>query len=245
MQASRCHQRCKGATKVPLMTTSHHDRKNPGCEVVIGGTHADGEYCEATVFNSLRDFIETNTSFEVLAVDIPIGLPEGTACRGCDYAAREYLKPNTSSVFITPPRCILAAPTYQEANEISWRKYNRGVSAQAFALGARILEVEPVAANDNRLVETHPEACFREMKNRPLAYTKKSWNGQMERRRLLQRHGIRVPNYLRQAGGVPPDDLLDAAAAAWTAWRVANGEAKVLPDSAAGCARSRRGVIWY
>jgi len=30
---------------------------------------------------------------------------------------------------------------------------------------------------------------------------------------------------------VPPDDLLDAAAAAWTAWRVATGKAEVLPVS--------------
>jgi hypothetical protein len=40
-----------------------------------------------------------------------------------------------------------------------------------------------------------------------------------------------LPDQLEDAGTVPPDDLLDAAAAAWTAWRVATGKAEVLPVS--------------
>ena len=56
---------------------------------------------------------------------------------------------------------------------------------------------------------------------------------------------IHLPDDLPDAGKVPPDDLLDAVAAAWSAWRVIRGKAEVLPRSAAGCDRSRRAVIWY
>ena len=205
----------------------------------------DGHFDRATITKSLADFLEETKELEVLAVDISIGLPEGKEHRQCDIAAKVFLKPRSSTVFFTPPRPVLEAPTYQEGNQLSWRDYERGVSAQAYALGQKILEVDPVAAGDDRIIEVHPEVCFRAMKGEPLDYSKHSWNGQAERRRLIAGAGIHLPDDLPDAGKVPPDDLLDAAAAAWSAWRVAQGTAKVLPDSAAGCDRTRRAVIWY
>ena len=205
----------------------------------------DGEFDHAAVTKTLAEFLAGSKSLEVLAVDIPIGLPEGKEHRHCDLAAKAFLKPKSSSVFFTPPRPVLEAPTYQEGNRLSWRDYERGVSAQAYALGQKILDVDPIAASDDRIIEVHPEVCFLAMKGEPLGYSKHSWNGQAERRRLIAGAGIILPDHLPGAGKVPPDDLLDAAAAAWTAWRVARGEAKVLPPSAAGCDRTRRAVIWY
>ena len=76
-----------------------------------------------------------------------------------------------------------------------------------------ILEVDPIAAKDDRIIETHPEVCFRAMKGEPLAYSKKTWNGQGERRSLIADAGIDLPQHLPDAGKVPPDDVLDAAAA--------------------------------
>ena len=181
----------------------------------------------------------------MLAVDIPIGLPRGKEHRQCDLAAKAFLKPKSSSVFFTPPRPVLEAPTYQEGNQLSRHDYERGVSAQAYALGQKILEVDPIAASNDRIIEVHPEVCFCAMKGGPLDYSKHSWNGQAERRQLIARAGIELPDELEDAGTVPPDDLLDASAAAWTAWRVAAGRAQVLPSSAAGCDTSRRGVIWF
>ena len=101
------------------------------------------------------------------------------------------------------------------------------------------------AAGDDRIIEVHPEVCFRAMKGRPLDDSKHTWNGQTERRRLIAGAGIDFPDHIPDAGKVPSDDLFDAAAAAWSAWRVAQGNAKVLPESAAGCGKTRRAVIWY
>ena len=83
------------------------------------------------------------------------------------------------------------------------------------------------------------------MKGSALEDSKHSWNGQIERRRLISKAGIDLPDHLQDAKKVPPDDILDSAAAAWIAWRVALGKAKVLPESAEGCGRTRREVIWY
>ena len=204
----------------------------------------DGNFDRAIVTKNLAEFLEETQGLGVLAVDIPIGLPEGREHRQCDLAAKAFLKPRSSSVFFTPPRPVLKAPTYQEGNQLSWRDYERGVSAQAYALGQKILEVDPVAAGDDRIIEVHPEVCFRAMKGEPLDNSKHSWNGQTERRRLIAGAGIDLPDHLPDAGKAPPDDLLDAAAAAWTAWRVATGKAEILPGSSARCATSQRHVIW-
>ena len=204
----------------------------------------DGRFAHATVTKNLADFLEETQDLEVLAVDIPIGLPEGKEYRQCDLAAKTFLKPRSSSVFFTPPRLVIEKPTYAEANRLSKCEFDRGISAQAYALRTKILEVDPIAAGNDRVIEVHPEVCFRAMKGEPLDYSKHSWNGQAERRRLIAGVGIDLPDHLPDAGKAPPDDLLDAAAAAWTAWRVVRGKAGVLPSSAAGCDPGRRGVIW-
>ena len=205
----------------------------------------DGDFDHAIVTKNLTDFLGETQGLGVLAVDIPIGLPEGKEHRQCDLAAREFLRPRSSSVFSTPPRPVIEESTYDEANRLSKREYGRGVSCQAYALRAKILEVDPIAASNDRIIEVHPEVCFCAMKGGPLDYSKHSWNGQAERRQLIARAGIELPDELEDAGTVPPDDLLDAAAAAWTAWRVAGGKAEILPSSAAGCDTSRRRVIWF
>ena len=77
---------------------------------------------------------------------------------------------------------------------------------------------------------------------------KKTWAGQMVRRRLLERHGIELPDDLGPVGVVPPDDVIDAAAAAWSAARIASGKAAVCsaaenlePNESLG----RLSHIWY
>jgi predicted RNase H-like nuclease len=80
-----------------------------------------------------------------------------------------------------------------------------------------------------RVVEVHPEASFREMAGAPLGANKKSYDGLMMRLELLEKGGIFLPKKL-SIGRVAVDDVLDAAAAAWTANRYAEGRAKSLPE---------------
>jgi predicted RNase H-like nuclease len=62
-----------------------------------------------------------------------------------------------------------------------------------------------------------------------LTYRKKSAGGMFERLELLLLHGIDISEY-GPVAVVPIDDVLDAAAAAWTAARIARGVAVSLPD---------------
>jgi predicted RNase H-like nuclease len=60
---------------------------------------------------------------------------------------------------------------------------------------------------------------------------------------LLRRHGIELTE-LRAAAPAPLDDVLDAAAAAWSAQRIADGVASTLP-SPPEPVDGQRIAIWY
>ncbi len=105
-----------------------------------------------------------------------------------------------------------------------------GVSAQAHALGPRVLHVTALAQTNPRLYEVHPEVSFRATNDgRPLRYRKKTAGGALERIKLLAAHGIHLDQFA-ELSIVPLDDVLDAAAAAWTAHRIATATAHSLPD---------------
>ena len=167
-------------------------------------------------------FLPVDTDFailrdaQVIAVDIPIGFGP----RRADVAARAFLTGAASTVFTTPPRHLIEMPFGP----------GLGISAQSHALGARILHVTGVARADSRLREVHPEVSFRAMNERsPVGYRKKSAAGAIKRIELLRRQEIEITR-LTDAASAPLDDVLDAAAAAWSAQRILSGEAKSLPD---------------
>ena len=163
-----------------------------------------------TDFAPLRDA-------EVIAIDVPIGFgPE----RAADTEARQALAGAASSVFATPSREVLETP------------FRAGLScpAQAHALGPRVIHVTDLARSDPRLHEVHPELSFQEMNGgRPLGLRKKSAGGALRRIELLAEQGIALGD-LGEAYPAPLDDVLDAAAAAWSAHRIARGEHRSLPD---------------
>jgi predicted RNase H-like nuclease len=154
-----------------------------------------------------------------------------------DAEARRAVGRRASSVFTTPPREVLLAATYEEANTIARELTGKGITKQSFALRHRILEVDRLAAQDERVIEVHPEVSFAMLAQRPLAHSKHTAEGLAERRKLLRHAGLELP---AAPSGVPAADLLDAAAAAWTAARYASGAALPLPVGH----EERLGAIW-
>jgi predicted RNase H-like nuclease len=108
----------------------------------------------------------------VVAIDIPIGLPVAGP-RQADVLARSLVGRRASSVFSTPVRAALAAATHAEATALSVRATGKGLSQQAYALGAKILEVDQWArAAPCPVIEVHPEVCFATMAGRALSHPK-------------------------------------------------------------------------
>jgi predicted RNase H-like nuclease len=195
----------------------------------------DGRFAESLRASTFAQLLPALAGAAAIGVDIPIGLPREGA-RPADRAARAFIGPRRSSVFPAPSRAALAEATYAAARAVL-----PSLSAQSFALGAKILEVGDCL--DERVFEVHPEVSFAALANRCLLHSKRSWNGQMERRRLLAEAGIELPDALPVAGAAA-DDVLDAAIAAWTATRKARGEAATLPPEPP-LQNGRPVAIWY
>jgi predicted RNase H-like nuclease len=207
-----------------------------GADVVSGGWVSvawDGADTDVERFSTVANLVAEHPDAAAFVLDIPIGLPTRPP-RSADAAARRLVGKRRSSVFDAPPLTVLEAPSYSEALARSRELFGKGISAQSFALKARILDARAVASNDERIVEAHPEVSFTLMLGEPAKWAKKSWNGQNVRRQTLVAHGLDLPDSLESAGATPVDDVLDAAACAWTALRVVEGEAVVLGDPSEG-----------
>ncbi len=170
---------------------------------------------------------------QVVAVDIPIGLPAGGKRRRADLEARTVLGAQRSSVFLTPPRVVLDAPTQAEATLLSRAAGSVGVSIQTFYLLGKLAEVDALLRADpaaaGRTVEAHPEVSLRRLGGRVLP-PKRTLEGGRARLDVLRTWLPDLELPARLPGRAQPDDCLDAVACAWTAARWLRGEADVLGD---------------
>ena len=199
-------------------------------------------FVDAHAFGHFADLAQDLANVDVLAVDIPIGIGDSHP-RLADIAARKFVGRRRSSVFLTPPISVLKASDYASARRTAREQFDIGVSAQAYALAPKILEVDEVARTDARIIEVHPEVSFTAMAGAEMAFSKTTWNGQKARERLLTENKIRLPDDLAGPGAAKPDDVLDAAAAAWTARRYALNQANCLP--AVTQTGGSSSAIWY
>lgn len=200
------------------------------------GIAACGAEVQAYLDAEIEGLVQQATAdgpLTVVGIDMPIGLAD-SGLRQADVLARAAAGPRWQSVFMTPVRSAVETGDYALAVAENRRCGGGGISRQAFGLRAKIGQVDrwlrtPPA--DLRVVEVHPELSFGAMAGAPLPERKHSWAGVVRRRQLLADQGIVLPDDLGVPGRTAgPDDVLDAAAVAWTALRVADGCARCLPD---------------
>src|SRR5580692_10043103 len=161
----------------------------------------------------------------IVGIDMPLGLLD-SGWREADRVARGLLGPRRSSVFAIPPRAVWAQASYQAASERCRELTGQGLSIQAWGLRAKLLEADRFRGSCGYpLYEVHPELAFCALAGAPLAHSKHTAAGRERRRELLSRAGITLPRIPR----APVTDTLDAAAVAYSAWRIATGRAVVIP----------------
>jgi predicted RNase H-like nuclease len=165
----------------------------------------------------------------VVGIDMPLGLLDD-GWRVADVLARRALGRRGVTVFAIPPRPVWQQPTYAEANRACRELTGKGLSAQTWGLRGKILEADAYRRTSAaRLHEVHPELAFAVLAGAPLAASKHTAAGLLIRRELLARAGITLPP---RVPGAPENDLLDAAAVAWSARRIAAAEAVTLTSPA-------------
>ena len=200
--------------------------------VVLDPTRRASVFVAADIAGLVALVRETHP-VSVVAVDIPIGLPDSSG-RLADAEARRVLVGKSSSVFSTPVRAALEAATYAEgrAANLAATEGRTSVSAQAYALREKVLQADAWVRSGPGVpvIEVHPEVSFSRMAGAPVLARKKDEDGVRARREALAAHGIVAPPWFRGAG-FGEDDLLDACAAAWTAVRHSLGVSESFPET--------------
>ena len=209
------------------------------------------------VVSRFADVVTAPEAPAVIAVDIPIGLPErvGPGGRAAENAVRPLLGARQSSVFSVPSRAAIAERDYRAACALALQTSDppRKVSKQLFNIAPKIREVDdflrdcPDAAG--RIHETHPELAFwflngerevpepKKVKSRPYP------PGLALRRRLLAQ-GVVPVDGLPVPDGAGADDLIDAVACALVARRIHDGVARAYPPAIERDGRGLRMAIW-
>jgi predicted RNase H-like nuclease len=199
----------------------------------------------AVAFPRFADVLAAAQAPAIVAVDIPIGLPErvGHGGREAENAVRPLLGARQSSVFSVPSRAAIAAADYIAACRAALATSDppRKVSKQLFNIAPKIREVDAVLRADQaaaaRVYEVHPELAFWRLNGeRPLSEPKKVKSrpyapGLALRKDLLKAEGL--PASLIDATppkGAAADDLIDALACAAVARRIHAGLARPFPD---------------
>jgi len=188
------------------------------------------------VHPTLLSIVKESPGPSVVAVDMPVGLVD-SGSRECDVLARKLLAPvRSSSVFSAPIRPILAANDRETASGIRNEVEGKRIGVTEWSIVPKVREVDELLRAQpalQRVVrEVHPELCFAAMNDcTPMPHGKKSLVGREERIEVLRpQFGDAVERALgSRPSGCAADDMLDAFACLWTAMRIAQGTARVIP----------------
>jgi predicted RNase H-like nuclease len=227
----------------------------PAGWVAVWRDHPDNRP-KTAVFSDIRSLIADIPQSAIIAVDMPIGLPDFVTGggRGPEKAVRPFLAERQSSVFSVPSRTAVYAEcgpfsgqgamiqAHKRANKVALETSDppRKISIQAFNLFPKIRQIDALLREwpdlTSRVFESHPEFAFARLNGgSPMKLPKKikgkvNPSGMDERKDLLASHGLP-----RQILDQPPpkgaaaDDFLDACAMFLIAGRIARGEASPHP----------------
>jgi predicted RNase H-like nuclease len=212
---------------------------------IVAFVQPAGDEASVRVVPRFTDVLAAPEAPAVVAVDMPIGLPERArhGGRAAESAVRPLLGGRQSSVFSVPSRAALEAADYREACRIALASSDppRMVSKQLFMLAPKIREVDGCLRVDAeaaaRVFEVHPEVAFWRLNGGRALDQPKKVKGRCHepgldlRRRLLLDAGLpaAVVNGTPSRGAAS-DDLLDALACAAVARRIHAGVARPFPD---------------
>jgi predicted RNase H-like nuclease len=212
---------------------------------IVAFVRPDAADSRLRVVPMFKDILTAAEAPAIVAIDIPIGLPErvGVGGRAAENAVRPLLGARQSSVFSVPSRAAIYAGDYREACRVAQATSDppRKVSKQLFNIAPKIREVDAALRSDPptiaRVFEVHPEVAFWRLNggyalSEPKKVKSRCYEpGLASRRRLLAADGI--PGDVLGAPppkGAGPDDVLDALACAAIARRIHLGTAEPFPN---------------
>lgn len=229
-----------------------------GCKAGwVAAINAPDQAMRVAVYPTFSELMRDVPADAMLAVDMPIGLPD--CIEGGGRTPEKHVRPmlgqRQSSVFSIPARQVVEMggqmigktehdyPLHQRASDLAKTLSDppKGVSIQAFYLFPKILELDRLLRAEpsvqQRLFESHPEVAFTVLNGGQSMQEPKKVKGRInpagmqERMALLASLGI-PEEVLSQPTpkGAAADDVLDAFVCNLVAARIAGGQARCSPD---------------
>jgi predicted RNase H-like nuclease len=244
----RRHRQHASVRRMDKMAPSNWLAGVDGCRAgwLAAFMHAGRREIRIRVCSDFADIVNAPEAPQIVAVDIPIGLPDRSARggRAAENAVRPLLGQRQSSVFSVPSRAAIAATGYADACRIALATSDppRMMSKQLFMIAPKIREVDALLRASPELAartfECHPEVAFWRLNGEcALAEPKKVKGAAYPRGLALRRRLLLLQAGLPEAcvnaalpRGAGADDLVDALACLEIAQRIHAGRAKPFPD---------------
>jgi len=154
-------------------------------------------------------------------IDMPIGLEDEVYTRNCDALMRKEVGGNYSSSIFSPPiRPALAAPSYVEANMISYEYTEKKLSLQSWNITPKIQLIDNLLTKhkglEEKVLESHPEHLFMKLNDGEIFQKKNLKKGIKHRLQLIEEEEPIVDDFFRdikeeyRRSDVAEDDIVDA-----------------------------------
>ena len=197
-------------------------------------------------YKTVLDIIREFPTADAYLIDMAIGLPERIeeAKKRPDKAARKELGKHGSTVFPIPCRQAIMVDSNDPQAVFMMRELNRSVlekslSSQSINIIPKIRELDKFLDDHreykNVLCESHPELCFTRLNGKALMMKKKTTEGLVERRSILEKYiekgmldGIQVR---AKELHCMPDDIMDSVCLAVSAALKAHGMCETIPEN--------------
>ncbi|GAB5410821.1 MAG: DUF429 domain-containing protein [Balneolaceae bacterium] len=180
-------------------------------------------------------------SYDRVFIDMPIGLEDEEYTRECDALLRKELGGEySSSVFNPPIRPALEAPSYVEANMISYEWTEKKLSLQSWNITPKIKALDELLRMNpefkEKILESHPELLFQKLNGGMIFQKKNLKKGVRHRLELIKEEEPSADDFFRdikeewRRSEVGEDDIVDAMALAYYAKRSEEKGIKTIPE---------------
>jgi predicted RNase H-like nuclease len=199
----------------------------------------EGKECYE-VLETKEELEEKFLATDRIFLDMPIGLEDEDYTRKCDELMRKEVGGTYSSSIFSPPiRPALAAPSYVEANMISYDYTEKKLSLQSWNITPKIQMVDDLLIQheglEKKVLESHPEHLFQKLNGGVIFQKKNLKKGIKHRLKLIEEYEPIVDDFFRdikeeyRRSEVSEDDIVDAMVLALFAKWSKDKELKTIP----------------
>lgn len=211
-----------------------------GCKqgwILISFDEEDKKYQVIESQEALKSIFE---EYDRIFIDMPIGLEDEEYTRECDALLRKELGGEySSSVFSPPIRPALEAPSYVEANMISFDWTEKKLSLQSWNITPKIKMLDLLLRENpgfkEKVLESHPELLFQKLNGGMIFQKKNLKKGIRHRLELIKDEEPIADDFFRdikeewRRSEVAEDDIVDAMALAYYAKKSEIEGIKTIP----------------